>query len=448
MNKLKMDLKYREGITLISLVVTIIILIILASISISMILGKNGLLNKAQTASDETKKSQATETMNLKITNIQISSYAETQQLPNLQYLADKLCEDNDMEYVLTVSKEHASLDKIDVTNISSIFTKLKEYPYEFEINSSLQLASIDGVKIASNNSNSNGDNQIFNNSTILSSYSLVVKEKKYNMIKIDLDNQEIKNSIKGYVVFVNDEVFDVVNTFPIELSNLGEDKEYNIYVYAIDKNGNIRKSENTLKENTPSSLVNGWNLYNENNGLAVYKGTPIYNDENTVYLNNTVFQTNGNYVMPQKYTMIFEMGKIEYTTNAANCMPIIGTGTTNQGVGGTFSGLMYNNSNKFMLTNGKGDSFNSVETNSSYDNTKLNLFVIRYDGTNLECFINGTLAMSTTGVSNKNTPLYIGGAPTENQTIFNESATTACFKRLAIYERAFIDSEIVNFQF
>lgn len=151
MNKLKMDLKSREGITLISLVVTIIILIILASISISMILGNNGLLNKAQTASDETKKSQSTETMNLKITNIQISSYAETQELPNLQYLADKLCEDNDIEYVLTASKEHASLDKIDVTNISSIFTKLKEYPYEFEINSSLQLASIDGVKVADN---------------------------------------------------------------------------------------------------------------------------------------------------------------------------------------------------------------------------------------------------------------------------------------------------------
>ena len=92
--------------------------------------------------------------MNLKITNIQISSYAETQELPNLQYLADKLCEDNDMEYVLTSSKEHASLDKIDTTNVSSIFTKLKEYPYEFEINNSLQLASIDGVKIADNNNN------------------------------------------------------------------------------------------------------------------------------------------------------------------------------------------------------------------------------------------------------------------------------------------------------
>ena len=128
MNKLKMKLKSREGITLISLVVTIVVLIILASVSLNILLGNNGLLNKAQTASDETKKSQATETMNLKITNIQISSYAETQQLPNLQYLADKLCEDNDMEYVLTASKEHASLDKIDVTNISRLNYFIKPF--------------------------------------------------------------------------------------------------------------------------------------------------------------------------------------------------------------------------------------------------------------------------------------------------------------------------------
>lgn len=32
--------------------------------------------------------------MNLKITNIQITSYSESGQLPSLQCLADKLCED------------------------------------------------------------------------------------------------------------------------------------------------------------------------------------------------------------------------------------------------------------------------------------------------------------------------------------------------------------------
>ncbi len=90
--------------------------------------------------------------MNLKITNIQISSYVENEELPSLQYLADKLCEDNDIEYVTAKSKAQASLEKIDTTNISSIYTKLKEYPYEFEINGSLQLASIDGISTESNN--------------------------------------------------------------------------------------------------------------------------------------------------------------------------------------------------------------------------------------------------------------------------------------------------------
>ena len=148
-----MKRKFEKGITLIALVITIIILVIIAGVSINLLFGQYGVVTKAKYASNETTKEAAKEAMNLKITNIQISSYTENQELPNLQYLADKLCEDNDMEYVLTQSKANASLDKIDVTNLSSIYTKLKEYPYEFEINSSLQLASIDGVKVADNNS-------------------------------------------------------------------------------------------------------------------------------------------------------------------------------------------------------------------------------------------------------------------------------------------------------
>ena len=136
-----------KGITLISLIITIIVLVILAGVTITFLLNKDGILEKTQIAKEETNKTQAEETMNLKITNIQIESYIENKDLPSLQYLADKLCEDNDMEYVLKASKKNANLDKIDVTNISSIYTKLKKYPYEFEINSSLQLASIDGIK-------------------------------------------------------------------------------------------------------------------------------------------------------------------------------------------------------------------------------------------------------------------------------------------------------------
>ena len=145
----------KKAITLISLIITIIILLILSTISINLIIGKNNLINKSQTAKEENTKQTAIETLNLKITNIQMQSYSETQDLPSLQYLADKLCEDNDIEYVTLEKQSVASLNKIIVGNNKSIFTKLKEYPYEFEINSSMQLASINGVPLTVNNSNS-----------------------------------------------------------------------------------------------------------------------------------------------------------------------------------------------------------------------------------------------------------------------------------------------------
>lgn len=142
------NLRKNNGITLIALVITIIVLLILAAITLTALFGENGMINKTTTARNEDEKATATETMNLKITNVQISKYTEEQRMPTLKELADNFCEDDDFQYVQETS-EIASLIKITNDNPTSIFTKLKAYPYEFEINSSLQLASIDGVKIA-----------------------------------------------------------------------------------------------------------------------------------------------------------------------------------------------------------------------------------------------------------------------------------------------------------
>ena len=54
-----------KGITLIALVITIIVLLILAGISIAMLTGENGILTKASTAKDETKKAQYKEILEL-----------------------------------------------------------------------------------------------------------------------------------------------------------------------------------------------------------------------------------------------------------------------------------------------------------------------------------------------------------------------------------------------
>lgn len=46
----KEQLKSRKGITLIALVVTIVVLLILAGVSISLVLGNNGLITKSKEA--------------------------------------------------------------------------------------------------------------------------------------------------------------------------------------------------------------------------------------------------------------------------------------------------------------------------------------------------------------------------------------------------------------
>lgn len=186
-------MKNNKGITLIALIVTIIVLIILAGISINLMLGNFGVITKTEEAKEENLKQTAKEVMNLKITSIQIENYTKNKTLPSLQFLADKLCEDNDMEYVLAQSKSLASLNKIDTTNLSSIYTKLKEYPYEFEINDSLQLASIDGVKVATVPTN---DNDTIGSMTKVELESLI--EEKVSKLEVELNT--IKNNYQSMV--------------------------------------------------------------------------------------------------------------------------------------------------------------------------------------------------------------------------------------------------------
>ena len=56
-----MEKQKSQGITIIALVVTIIILLILAGITIAMLTGKNGIISKAQEAKYENEKSEALE---------------------------------------------------------------------------------------------------------------------------------------------------------------------------------------------------------------------------------------------------------------------------------------------------------------------------------------------------------------------------------------------------
>lgn len=63
--------KQEKGITLVALVITIIVLLILAGVSISLVAGDNGILTKSKTAATKTKYSQITEAVGLALSDCQ-----------------------------------------------------------------------------------------------------------------------------------------------------------------------------------------------------------------------------------------------------------------------------------------------------------------------------------------------------------------------------------------
>ncbi len=60
-------MRNQKGITLVALVITIIVLLILAAVSISMVLGPNGILNQATDARDDTKAAEIREKVEMAV---------------------------------------------------------------------------------------------------------------------------------------------------------------------------------------------------------------------------------------------------------------------------------------------------------------------------------------------------------------------------------------------
>ena len=76
--KTKNILKTKKGITLIALVVTIVVLLILAAVSISMLGGENGIITQAQKSKDETEQAKVEEIVNVVIGSLIAENQGDT----------------------------------------------------------------------------------------------------------------------------------------------------------------------------------------------------------------------------------------------------------------------------------------------------------------------------------------------------------------------------------
>ncbi len=121
------NIKYKNSnsaITLIALIITIIVLLILAGVTLTMVIGESGIIHKAQESKDETLKSTALEDIKLRVLEVNTDKEGKA----TLEDIIGFFEENSD---VYTITKKES--DRIYVIN--------KNYKYEVEITAELQVS-------------------------------------------------------------------------------------------------------------------------------------------------------------------------------------------------------------------------------------------------------------------------------------------------------------------
>ena len=114
-------MRNQKGITLIALVITIIVLLILAGVSIAMLTGENGILNKATSARSETNEAEAIERINLALNAVKAEIYDQQVDSQSWEPIVD------DGDEIQQAIKDALELDGFGTTEDSD------KYYYEFD---------------------------------------------------------------------------------------------------------------------------------------------------------------------------------------------------------------------------------------------------------------------------------------------------------------------------
>lgn len=129
-------LKQQKGVTLVALVITIIVLLILAGVSIAMLTGENGVLTKAKESSSETTIAEEREAAQIDI-NAAMSAWYEAKYAPSATTASN-----NFQEYLNTVAADY-----LKQGTTSSTSTDGKKYIYTVADNKVTKITTIHSNK-------------------------------------------------------------------------------------------------------------------------------------------------------------------------------------------------------------------------------------------------------------------------------------------------------------
>ena len=200
MNKIKST----KGITLISLVLTIIILLILAGVSIATLTGDNGLLNRAKDAGEETKEKGAIEKVQLMLADYMTEKYTGTKTLE--EYLneqkangqLDEVTNNKDGTITVEVDGYEITIKESDLSVIKT--EKAGGTRPTFEI----KTTKIDGSSITPSEETTLEQKAITINITNIvefgENYTIEVKDKEGNPISKE---ENVLNKVTGQASYI-----------------------------------------------------------------------------------------------------------------------------------------------------------------------------------------------------------------------------------------------------
>ena len=356
-----------NGITLIALVVSIIVLLILAGISISMLSGENGILNRATEAKRTYQISSEKEAISLIVASAQI----DTSLSNNANYIGKKLYTKNFVnsdkwDYIYTTNDNKSYGDgwyyiTKDV-NLDNYGKAQNEWLVNYDTNEIIELASDKYVEFSISNDVVITDGLIFN----IDSNDISVSDKSTWGNGVELygfDNDENQDNTNGlyfdgiddYVAFKSDNTFDDGFT----LSFYGIFDKGKILVKQKDNNAgyscrfgfeNDHFSFNTSKRAANSA----WSLDNVNNNGNLISPSIFKNNE-VCYLDLTFTPSENKFILYKDGKHIDETIVLsEYWNGTDGGKQIFEDSTINFYLGKWFGGVGAWDYTKFTLYNTK----------------------------------------------------------------------------------------------
>ena len=302
----------QNGITLIALVITIIVLLILAGISIATLTGNNGLLSKATSAKEETKKAEIREEIELAIGAIQAEELPKGNKV-TLETLAGTEEESGQLENSKDLEGITAKLNGEKITG------EYKGYNYKIDNNFNVSIeGEIEGI-IVSCILNPKGytkdDVRI----------SIVAASANGKIVSIESKDGLVKNKDGTYTVSKNGvysfEITDEKNTSlkkDIEIKKIDKLPPKDFEISAEERSGKLiivanAEDEDETEENVKSGIeryeyyVNGTKYeQNEIEGITL-------NDVDS--LSVKVYDKAGNSKTVNKKWLLYKGNRFENTT-------------------------------------------------------------------------------------------------------------------------------------